>query len=374
MLLVNARLLDPGLGLRIERGWLLIEGRAIRAIGEGEPSSPAAHAMDCAGGTVMPGLIDCCFARPYDYDDAIPAVPSAGLLSKLKQALSAGFTTVRMDHPSAWAVREAADRGVVQAPWILAAGGVVEVPLSALRADGNAGGRMGCGCFAHRPSREGETEDEVHVRSLVADRIGNGADHIVLDMRRRISVQGQVTPGWLVSSLAARAVSEAMDFGKLAVARVSSNAGLAVALQAGVRSILVSGRVDRDGAQEAARLGSVLVPVRQEADVRDRHDVLAACVGVGAVVAFASGSTRDGAVDLVSQLLARAELQAPADIITSATTNAARALRREGRIGTLRPGADADLLILAGNPLSDLTLLGRGTPEIRVLKRGRLVA
>lgn len=52
----------------------------------------------------------------------------------------------------------------------------------------------------------------------------------------------------------------------------------------------------------------------------------------------------------------------PADaVIRSATVDAARVLRMEGRIGTIAPGAHADLIALDGNPLDNLDLLtGQG--------------
>jgi imidazolonepropionase-like amidohydrolase len=52
-------------------------------------------------------------------------------------------------------------------------------------------------------------------------------------------------------------------------------------------------------------------------------------------------------------------------MIRSATTTAARLLRREGELGVIAPGALADLLVIDGNPLDDIGLLT--TPE-RTLK------
>ena len=59
------------------------------------------------------------------------------------------------------------------------------------------------------------------------------------------------------------------------------------------------------------------------------------------------------------------EIQPPADLIRSATSTAARLLRREGELGVLAPGALADLLVVDGNPLADISVLT--TPE-RTLK------
>jgi imidazolonepropionase-like amidohydrolase len=49
----------------------------------------------------------------------------------------------------------------------------------------------------------------------------------------------------------------------------------------------------------------------------------------------------------------------PAVALQAATWNAARLLRAETRIGSIRPGNDADLLIVDGNPLEDITATER---------------
>lgn len=43
------------------------------------------------------------------------------------------------------------------------------------------------------------------------------------------------------------------------------------------------------------------------------------------------------------------------DVLRSATTEAAEAVGRAGRKGVLRPGADADLLVLGSSPVDDMS-------------------
>jgi imidazolonepropionase-like amidohydrolase len=60
-------------------------------------------------------------------------------------------------------------------------------------------------------------------------------------------------------------------------------------------------------------------------------------------------------------------------LLRQATTNPAKMLKQEGRLGVVAPGALADLLILDRNPLQDITVLDR--PELylkAVYKEGRL--
>jgi len=49
----------------------------------------------------------------------------------------------------------------------------------------------------------------------------------------------------------------------------------------------------------------------------------------------------------------------PAVALQAATMNAARLLRSDDRIGSIRPGEDADLLVVDGNPLDDITATER---------------
>jgi imidazolonepropionase-like amidohydrolase len=71
------------------------------------------------------------------------------------------------------------------------------------------------------------------------------------------------------------------------------------------------------------------------------------------------------------EFVIRAEAMAPFDIIRSATTVNAELLNRSGEIGIVAPGARADLIAVAGNPLADITLLdGQGEHVTHIMKDG----
>jgi imidazolonepropionase-like amidohydrolase len=53
----------------------------------------------------------------------------------------------------------------------------------------------------------------------------------------------------------------------------------------------------------------------------------------------------------------RMELDSPADIIRSATTTNAALLMQKDKLGTIAPGAYADLLVVEGDPLIDLRVM-----------------
>jgi imidazolonepropionase-like amidohydrolase len=74
------------------------------------------------------------------------------------------------------------------------------------------------------------------------------------------------------------------------------------------------------------------------------------------------------------ELLLRAEVQDPLDVLRSATLVNADLLNRTGELGIVAPGALADLLLVRGNPLEDLSLLTRHEEGIAaVVRNGELV-
>jgi imidazolonepropionase-like amidohydrolase len=71
-------------------------------------------------------------------------------------------------------------------------------------------------------------------------------------------------------------------------------------------------------------------------------------------------------------LLRRAALS-PVEILQGATISAARLLGQEGRIGSLVPGAWADLLIVEGDPTRDVSVLSRPEDSLKlVMKAGKV--
>jgi len=61
-------------------------------------------------------------------------------------------------------------------------------------------------------------------------------------------------------------------------------------------------------------------------------------------------------------------------VIQSTTLIAAKLLRMEGLIGSLQPGAFADVILLDRNPLEDLSVLsGQGEGITMIIKDGEII-
>ena len=60
-------------------------------------------------------------------------------------------------------------------------------------------------------------------------------------------------------------------------------------------------------------------------------------------------------------------------VIASATHVAARVIRMEGKIGSITPGAFADMIALEGNPLNELSLLTNQGKHMPLIMRSGVV-
>ena len=68
----------------------------------------------------------------------------------------------------------------------------------------------------------------------------------------------------------------------------------------------------------------------------------------------------------------RGELVPANEVILQATEVNARLLRREGELGVVAAGAIADLLIVDGNPLEDLSVLAEPEEHLSAIMQGGL--
>jgi imidazolonepropionase-like amidohydrolase len=69
----------------------------------------------------------------------------------------------------------------------------------------------------------------------------------------------------------------------------------------------------------------------------------------------------------------RREVASPIEIIRSATTIGAEIVRMQGKLGIIEPGALADLIVVDGDPLKDLSLFqNQGQHLSLIMKQGRL--
>ena len=178
----------------------------------------------------------------------------------------------------------------------------------------------------------------------------------------------------------AAAVEEAAARGTYVMAHVYTDEGIRRCLAAGVRSIEHANFARQETIAMIAEAGAILDPTfislaqriesaphtglpvhivsnLERTIARDRQVYRWAKKHN---VAIAFGTDLWGPEARKSQLrefAMRKELDTPAEIIRSATTVNAELLMQTGKLGTIAPGAYADLLVLEGDPLSDIGVM-----------------
>ena len=70
------------------------------------------------------------------------------------------------------------------------------------------------------------------------------------------------------------------------------------------------------------------------------------------------------------EFLIRGEVLSPIEIIRSATTIGAQIIRQEGKLGTLKAGAFADLLLIDGDPLKNLGVFQEQGKYLAAIMKG----
>jgi len=385
----NARLVD-GTGAGPRPGVdVVLEGGKIASVGGPHPGGEA-EVIDLQGRTLMPGLIDCHVhltfsGEPPEVERAATVpVPDLAWTAAVaaRETLDGGITTVRDVGARAGVairLREAIAAGRVPGPRVRAAGSIICMT-------GGHGWFIG---------READGPDDV--RRAVREQLKAGADCL-----KFTATGGGMTPGvdprassFTEAELAA-GVDEAHKAFRRAAAHAQGNAGIKNAVRAGIDSIEHGVYLDDEVVEEMLRRGTFLVPTLVAPAMIARHGTSAgipdyvvtkasgvlevhresfrkaARAGVRIAMGTDAGTpfNRHGAN--VQELALMVECgMSPADTIVAATRSAAELLDLLEVTGTVEPGKSADLLIVDGDPLTDIRILGDRDRLLGILKDGR---
>jgi imidazolonepropionase-like amidohydrolase len=378
---VNANLIDGNPGGYVGRGGLIVEDGRISAMGAdvSADSIGEVESLDAAGRTVMPGLIDChahltwnALASPVATlieERASPARLALRAAASAQAALERGSTTVRdLGSPNdvIFPLRDAIRDGICAGPRIVAAGYVITTPTGHCHYVGQ------------------HASDPASVREAVARQIEAGADVIKVMTSGGLHTPGSdpATPQFSLESL--RTIVEmAHAGGRRVTGHATCDAAIALALEAGLDSIQHGTNLEPTTARALAQGNMWVTPTLDTRYFLDLHlddpaipDVIrtraAAATGPDRSVAYRntleagvtvtagtdSGTTFVPHGSLATEIRLMHEGGLPArQALASATWLAATEVGLPGTIGTLAPGAFADLLVLDGDPLQDLSAL-----------------
>ena len=332
---------------------VLVEGdRIVRVAPRDEVDlSVVPTVIDADGGFVMPGVID---AHVHVYFSGLPRGEDI-----LTPWLEAGVTTlvdvgtmrhtVRATRALAEASGEHTPRLFVAGPILTAPGGY---PMTRVEHDVDLYGR----------SVRGVTL----AREAVADLIDlQGADLIKIAIEAGFD-RDYSDEGWpVLSPEEVRAITGAAhERGRKVYAHVSQPLELRAAVDAGVDVAAHPpiSPVPEEILEEAARAGMVFISTANIWTPENTREVVANLsafhrlggrIALGTDFPYQEGSTMP--VEEM-QLLLDAGLT-PAEVLVAATRNGAFAIGKDAELGTLEPGKLADIIIVDGDPLSDLAAL-----------------
>ena len=397
------RLIDPAAARVLsDQRIRIVDGKIASVAPWRDSDGPAA--IDWSGDTVLPGLIDLhthLADGAVDEGDGDPASPlkrseARTILKGAKAArmeLASGFTTVRdvgvYRGLTDVALRDAINAGEVEGPRMFVSGGYITVPggggeVNALAAD----------VPVPEQFRMGEVRTPADARDRARYFLDHGADFIKLIATGAVLAIGGI-PGALELSPEEMkaACDEAKEHGSYCIAHAHGAEGIKAAIRAGARTIEHASYLDAEGIALAKKYGVWLdmdiyngdwindVGVKEHwpaeylrknietTDIQRRG--FAAAVKAGAKMTFGTdaGVYMYGFGARQFAYMVRYGMT-PMQAIQSATSEAAKALRMEGQVGSVAPGAYGDLVAVKGDPLADIRVLEHVEG---VVKEGRLV-
>ena len=366
------------------RGNRIVEVRAANS--QALPS--AAQVIDLGAATVLPGLIDAhthIFLQGEDpaaggYDVQLLKFPASYRVARAvvsaRRALEQGFTSIRdMETEGAGygdvGVKQAINEGIIPGPRMW----VSTVSIS------STGGYPLEGYAPEITVPKGSQliDGPIEARKAAREQLDKGADWIKVYMTHRswLDAQGGLVsqPTLTVEELKA-IVDETHGWGKKVACHAYNGPGLQRALDGGCDSIEHGLEITDAQIGQMLKQGTWYVPTLQvyytdwdpadtDSGKRDRKRVavhgvsFSKALRAGVKIAFGTDVGGFKWSEPIAEEFSR-EVEfgmTPMQAIQSATSRAAELLGKRGEIGVVAPGARADLIAVAGDPLADVKVL-----------------
>jgi imidazolonepropionase-like amidohydrolase len=401
LLFRNARIFD-GTNADCPEGMdLLVADGLIQEVSSRPIAAPRARVIDVAGRTLMPGLIDA-HLHAYCSDVSMQKVEAIGepyrtahAIRMLGHALDCGFTTVRDIGGGDYSLAKAIADGLVRAPRFFYAGKVLSM----------TGGH---GDF--RPLEQKSHHHELCSCGIVnwACRMADGVDACIQAARDELrqgahcikimgsgGVASPSDPIWMnqYREDEIRAiVNECAERRTYVAAHCHPASAIRRCVEFGVRSIEHGTLIDDDTARFVAERGAYIVPtmvviftlvemgkelgfpaVSQE---KAEYAYTQALSGMdkmrsaGVKIGFGTDLLGSTYVQECREFTIRSEVFSPLELLRQATSTNAEMMLQQGKLGCIAPGAYADLLVVDGDPLQDISLLAANGKNLRMIVRG----
>ena len=380
------------------------EGR-ISQVGRLARLPDGTEVIDVGGKTVMPGLID---SHVHLFIDIRPMQDEASTPLTLKvfeaaanarATLDGGVTTVRDAGGAPLGFKLAIERGLIPGPRPL----ISVLFLSQTGGHGDStlptGVRLSFGVPIGRvpewPECICDGPDEV--RKAARSMLRAGADFIkMMTTGGVMSPVGEPDATQFTRDEIRVMVHEAHAHGKTCMSHAQGTQGIRDAVECGVESIEHGVYLDEATAAEMVRRGTFLVPtlqaaiavlrreeenpgsvlpqslrkVREVLEVHSNTTRMAIDMGVKVAMGTDAGVGKHGTNPEELRLLTENGMS-PMQAIVAATRTASECVQMAGDIGTLEAGKLADLLVVDGDPLSDISVLEDRSKLLMIMQGGR---
>lgn len=405
LLFKNARVFDGTNADCAEGMWLRVADGLIQELSDTPLAAPDdTRVIDCAGRTLMPGLIDC-HVHAFASDVAVAKIDAMGeayrtahAVRMLGYALDCGFTTVRDiggGNHSLW--RALAD-GLVRGPRYLYSGKILSM----------TGGHGDMRPIEERPRYESVCGCAGSPLANTFAVIADGVDACIRATREELrqgahcikimgsgGVASPTDPIWMnqYREDEIRAiVNECTERRSYASAHCHPASAVRRCVDFGVRSIEHGTLIDDETARFVAERGAYIVPTmsiifalveqgrslgfppQSQAKVEQVfHQAIAgldAMRRAGVKVCYGTDLLGRTYTDQCREFTLRSEVFTPLEILRQATSTGAEMMLMDGQIGCIAPGAQADLLLVDGDPLADIGLLAANGQHLRSIVRG----
>jgi len=402
ILFTNARVLDAEAGVTRDGQAVLVKDGRIAEVGSGIAAPAGAREIDLGGRVLMPGLIDCHTHVVADSLDLwanmiAPASLAALRSARVMQAMvQRGFTTIRDLGGADYGLVRGVEDGLIDGPRIIICG--KGLTTTGGHADLRKRTDDRPGMMSDRLGSMGYIADGVdEVRFACRKMIKEGANFIKVMANGGVSSPNDPIHSIQYSREEILAmVEEAENAGLYVSAHVYTDRAIRRCVELGVHSLEHCNLITPETAKLAAEKGCIAVPtlVAYDALWLDGKELGLGPVEFEKIEVVRSGGLKSLAImrdaglpmafgsDLLGglrkyhcmefELLAK--VLTPAEIIRSATVVGADLCRLKGEIGVIAKGAQADLIVVDGNPLEDIMLLaGDGKHMSMIMRGGRVL-
>lgn len=410
LLFREVRVLDTARGTLGAPTDVLVRGNRIAAIGDGARPTASARVIEGHGRTLMPGLIDVHWHSTFTAlsqadllaPDASPEKLAATVATESARTLLRGFTSVRDAGGPIFELKAAIDAGKMPGPRIWPSGAFVS------QTSGHGDLRQ-----PHERSRRFFGKPSM-AEEMGATFIADGRDEVLTAVRENLRMgasQIKLMAGGGTSSAydpvdvtqytfdeMRAAVEAAEDWGTYVTVHAYTVRAVRRAIEAGVKCIEHGQLLDEDTLKLMAERGIWLStqtlrastedmdPLRREKRkpvIEGQARTIAAAKRSGMRMAWGTDFLFDPALNVEQNayILLLREWFTPAEILKMVTHDNAELLALsglrspyQGRLGVVGAGALADLLLVEGNPLTDLEVVA--DPErnfVVIVKDGRIV-